>query len=204
MVITTIDKIYDITIFTHQHINRNLMRVMTSNKLTPSQLEQYFSLAAWILKGLVDVPNHIKYTTVSNKVVHEKAILISVRAPVGAITIANREYCIGRGLAGLFIEDETSRDYIYNFLKYSKSELEKHSTGFTFKAVNKDTLAGLKCKIPSQRKLHENSSKLNDDYLYQEEWSEFIVTRIEKGALKKKIWKEYYNKKITLVIEEFN
>jgi len=106
-------------------------------------------------------PTHIKYTTAPNKIVKKNTILISVRAPVGDLNIADKEYCIGRGLAGLYIEDESLRDYVYNFLKFAKSELEKKSTGSTFKAINKDTLSNLKLKIPPNSVIRENSKKLN-------------------------------------------
>lgn len=105
-------------------------------------------------------PTHIKYTSAPNRTVQENAILISVRAPVGDLNIANREYCIGRGLAGLYIESEIMRTYVYNFLKYSRFELEKNSTGSTFKAINKDTLSSLKLIIPEKKVLEDNSNKL--------------------------------------------
>ncbi len=106
-------------------------------------------------------PAHIKYTTAPGKVVQKNTILISVRAPVGDLNIANREYCIGRGLAGLYIEKEDLRDYVYNFLKYARLELQRNSTGSTFKAINKDTLSSLKCMIPDDDILKDNSNKLN-------------------------------------------
>lgn len=106
-------------------------------------------------------PKFIKYTTKPNKIVPKNCILISVRAPVGDLNIADREYCIGRGLAGLYIENESLRNYVYNFLKFARMEMEKKSTGSTFKAINKDTLSSLKLTIPSEISILENSNKLN-------------------------------------------
>lgn len=106
-------------------------------------------------------PRYIKYTTAANKIVEEGTILISVRAPVGDLNIADRKYCIGRGLAGLYIDNKILRDYVYNFLKYARFELEKNSTGSTFKAVNKDILSSLKLIIPQGDILKSNSTKLN-------------------------------------------
>lgn len=106
-------------------------------------------------------PTFVKYTTNPNKIVPENSILISVRAPVGDLNIADRECCIGRGLAGLFIENESLRNYVFNFLKYSKTELDKRSTGSTFKAVNKEALSTLNLVIPSENLIQENSNKLS-------------------------------------------
>jgi type I restriction enzyme S subunit len=106
-------------------------------------------------------PKFVKYTTEPNKIAPKNSILISVRAPVGDLNIANREYCIGRGLAALFIENESLRNYVFNFLKYSKTELDKRSTGSTFKAVNKDALSTLKLRMPTEKVIQENSNKLS-------------------------------------------
>ena len=106
-------------------------------------------------------PTHIKYTTAPNKIVQENTILISVRAPVGDLNIADKKYCIGRGLAGLYIGNQNLRHYVYNFLKFAKNELQKNSTGSTFKAINKDTLSSLKCIIPNDNVLINNSRQLN-------------------------------------------
>ena len=122
-------------------------------------------------------PHFIKYTSAPGKVIQEKTILISVRAPVGDLNIADREYCIGRGLAGLYIENKSLRNYVYNFLKYARFELEKNSTGSTFKAINKDILSSLKLIIPEKRLLEDNSNKLNSILGTKE----FISSKIESS-----------------------
>ena len=129
-------------------------------------------------------PIYIKYTTAPNKIVEERTILISVRAPVGDLNIADREYCIGRGLAGLYVENEILRDYVYNFLKYARFELEKNSTGSTFKAINKDALSSLKLIIPDDNVLIENSNKLNSIL----NTNEFVLNKISNSkALQKSL-----------------
>lgn len=106
-------------------------------------------------------PEHTKYSTSPNKIAPKDSILISVRAPVGDLNIADKEYCIGRGLAAIYIEDRALRDYIFNFLKFARTELERNSTGSTFKAINKDVLSSLKCVIPEKSVLDDNARKLN-------------------------------------------
>jgi type I restriction enzyme S subunit len=106
-------------------------------------------------------PIHTKYTTAPNKVVQKNTILISVRAPVGDLNIADKEYCIGRGLAGIYIENDLMRDYVYNFIKYAKRELETKSTGSTFKAINKDILSSLMIIVPKNKELIERRTILN-------------------------------------------
>jgi len=105
-------------------------------------------------------PVHFKYTTDPKKIVAQNTILISVRAPVGDLNIADKTYCIGRGLAGLYIENDSLRSYVYNFLRFSRYELDKHSTGSTFKAINKAALSTIKIVIPTELELIDNSNNL--------------------------------------------
>ncbi len=105
-------------------------------------------------------PSHEKFTTSAKKIAPESSILMSVRAPVGDLNIANIEYCIGRGLAAIDVKDKVLRTYIYYFLKFSKKELEKNSTGSTFKAINKDVISQLKLIVPERDELIRNMQKI--------------------------------------------
>ena len=77
-------------------------------------------------------------------------ILISVRAPIGALNIANEQCCIGRGLAAL-TTNETLCDpkYLWYGLECKVDELNSKGTGSTFKAINKKTLAETEIPLPS-------------------------------------------------------
>lgn len=67
-------------------------------------------------------------------------ILISVRAPIGAMNIANEDCCIGRGLAALTPNNDTSTKYLYYALQSRVDSLIAKGTGSTFKAISKKTL----------------------------------------------------------------
>ncbi|AFV24998.1 restriction endonuclease S subunit [Methanolobus psychrophilus R15] len=92
-------------------------------------------------------PSNIKYTTDPKKIALKDSILISVRAPVGDVNIANKEYCIGRGLASInFIGGDNK--FLYYLLIHLKEELEHKSTGSTFKSISKDVLSNVIIPIP--------------------------------------------------------
>ncbi len=88
-----------------------------------------------------------KYTTAPTKYAYPGSILISVRAPVGDVNIADREYCIGRGLAAILSESENNR-YLFYYLKSIKELLESKGTGSTFKAINKETIESIVIPLP--------------------------------------------------------
>ena len=91
------------------------------------------------------------------KIAREKDILISVRAPIGALNIANCECCIGRGLAALTVnEDICAQEYLWHVLASKVDELYSKGTGSIFKAINKKTLAETEIPLPplaEQRKI---------------------------------------------------
>ena len=83
------------------------------------------------------------------KVAQEGDILISVRAPIGAMNIANCECCIGRGLAALTVKkDVCERKYLWYALSNKVEELNAKGTGSTFKAINKKILEETEIPLP--------------------------------------------------------
>ena len=70
-------------------------------------------------------------------------VLMSVRAPVGTINKADREYCIGRGLAAVRLSEEYPENYGWHLLGYWAPGLRRVAQGTTFEAVGRDDLADL-------------------------------------------------------------
>ena len=84
------------------------------------------------------------------KIAHEGDILISVRAPIGALNVATEECCIGRGLAALTAKvDVSDRQYVFYALRSRVDELIASGTGSTFKAISKTILGGIKLPAPN-------------------------------------------------------
>lgn len=78
------------------------------------------------------------------KVAQENDILISVRAPIGAINYSKEKCCIGRGLAALTVDKtKISEKLLFWVLKAKKEELNRQGTGSTFKAISKKSLEEL-------------------------------------------------------------
>ena len=75
-------------------------------------------------------------------------VLMSVRAPVGAVNLAKERCCIGRGLCALRAKENVS-EYMFIFyaLALKEAEIERLGTGSTFKAINKDQV--YKIPMPS-------------------------------------------------------
>ena len=82
-----------------------------------------------------------KWCTAPTKMAEREDILISVRAPIGAMNYAKEKCCIGRGLSAL-TPDKTkvSPEFIFWLLKGKNEELNRKGTGSTFKAIGRKVL----------------------------------------------------------------
>jgi type I restriction enzyme S subunit len=66
----------------------------------------------------------VKWTSEPIRVGVKGATLVSVRAPVGDANIADRDYCIGRGLAALVPGPSLDGEFLFYWIVKSKRDLE--------------------------------------------------------------------------------
>ena len=89
------------------------------------------------------------YCPTANKHASPGDILLSVRAPVGAINVADQEYGIGRGLCA--IRPRTNQlecRYAKYLLEVVRTELHVVATGSTYDAVTVDDVSNITCVVP--------------------------------------------------------
>lgn len=94
-------------------------------------------------------PTTRQYTTAPNRMAKKGDILLSVRAPVGDMNIANTDCCIGRGLAAL--NSKTGSDgFLFYVMKYFKQIFDRrNSEGTTFGSITKNDLHALTLAYPT-------------------------------------------------------
>ena len=95
-------------------------------------------------------PAHAVYCSQPKKVAPKNSILFSVRAPVGRLNIADRDYIIGRGLAAI-IGTRVNQRYLEQFLKFQEANFRSASQGSTFEAINSSELNKWSIEAPSGR-----------------------------------------------------
>ena len=98
------------------------------------------------------------------KVAKAEDILISVRAPIGAMNYAKEKCCIGRGVAALTPnEEKVSSEFIFWLLKGKNNELNQKGTGSTFKAIGRKVLEEVQVpeiNLELQRKYASNLERI--------------------------------------------
>ena len=102
------------------------------------------------------------WCTNPKKIAEKGDVLVSVRAPIGAINIANEKCCIGRGIAAIRPNPDIA---ITGFLRHqlvaSRSKLEAMGTGSTFKAVGKKALGDFPIVVYSKSTQEAIERQLN-------------------------------------------
>ncbi|MDO4620558.1 MAG: restriction endonuclease subunit S [Lachnospiraceae bacterium] len=111
-------------------------------------------------------PTTRKWCSAPTKIAQPKDILISVRAPIGAMNYAKEECCIGRGLAALSPDTEkVSSEFIFWLLKGKHDELNSKGTGSTFKAISRKILEDVQVpdlSIDNQLEISRRLEKIYD------------------------------------------
>ena len=95
-----------------------------------------------ICEGITQ-PQH--FTSAPTKIAAANSILLSVRAPVGSVSIANQTVCIGRGVCSITSEN---MDFLYQLLVHIQDKWKKIEQGGTFTAISGDDIRRFRVNIP--------------------------------------------------------
>lgn len=102
------------------------------------------------------------YTTKVTKMALNGDILMSVRAPVGDLNLADRDICIGRGLAAIRPKNIDGK-FLFFALNFGIENLLQKGNGTTFDAVDKTQIEELELLLPKD----EDSWEKIGDFLWK-------------------------------------
>ena len=125
------------------------------------------------------------YTTEITKTCEIGDIIMSVRAPVGSIGIANHHCCIGRGVCA--IKANINNNYLYQVLLEKENKWSSISQGSTFESINRNDINGLKLLLPSLKEQAKIAKYLiNLDLIIEKEYAKLEKLKFwKKGLLQK-------------------
>jgi len=125
------------------------------------------------------------YTTEITKECFIGDIIMTVRAPVGAISKSFHNSCIGRGVCA--IKPKENNEYIYQFLIRYEESWAKYSQGSTFTAVNSSDIKNLKINLPQKKEQEKIASFLSsiDKKIEQLSKKDELLESYKKGVMQK-------------------
>jgi len=103
-------------------------------------------------------PVATKFTRAPGKICRAGDIVLGIRATIGRKVIADGDYCLGRGVAGLRAKQGLDSRYLWHWLTHVEPTLASKARGATFKQVNRDDIADLAITVPpiaEQRRIAE-------------------------------------------------
>lgn len=89
-----------------------------------------------------------KFTTEPSKVSNPGDIILCIRATIGDTNWSDKQFCLGRGVAGLRVGDKLDNDYLWFFIKAHKDQLSSKGTGSTFKQVSRAIISDWEIPLP--------------------------------------------------------
>jgi len=99
-----------------------------------------------------------KYTNAPGKICQPGDIILGIRATIGEKVLADRPYCLGRGVAGIRPSLGLNDRYLWHWLTHATPALVAKAKGATFKQVNREDIGELRIKLPplpEQRRIAE-------------------------------------------------
>jgi len=137
-------------------------------------------------------PKRKTYCTVNGRKAQKGDILLSVRAPVGRLNIADCEMIIGRGLAAI-CHKERLNSYLFYLLKVAFSNEDIIGNGAIFNSVGKDELKAFDILKPDKKlviKFNELAKNIDNQiaFLFQsldnlQNSRDLLLARLISGKL---------------------
>ena len=141
-----------------------------------------------LVQGNADIKNRKTtpriFTSQITKESEENDIIMTVRAPVGAIAKATLKTCIGRGVCAIR-PNRVDSEYLYQKLVSLESSWRRLEQGSTFSAVNSKDVKTLNIPLPplaEQKKIAEFLSQA-DKKIEKEEQYKWELEQLKKGLM---------------------
>lgn len=115
-----------------------------------------------LLNGAGDYDNGLlapqRYTSKPTRVNKKGDLIFCIRGTIGNIVFADKEYCLGRGVAALSPINENDKYFNYLTLGRIIDNLTKNATGSVILGLSKNDINGEEIVIPNRDKLDEFSN----------------------------------------------
>ncbi|MCH8535889.1 MAG: restriction endonuclease subunit S [Flavobacteriaceae bacterium] len=106
-----------------------------------------------LIQGNADIQNRLSYprnwTTEKTKKCNIGDLILTVRAPVGAVAKSIHNACIGRGVCAIRNNSKSINEFIYQFLLDYETKWSSLEQGSTFTAVSGVEIKKLEIQLPS-------------------------------------------------------
>jgi len=133
------------------------------------------------------------YTSQITRRAYKNDIIMSVRAPVGEISKATFDACIGRGVCAITIKN----DFLYHYLIHLEPKWSTISTGSTFDSVTSDEVRSLLIYLPEDDQEQQAIAEILSD---MDKEIEVLKSKLDKSkAIKTGMMQELLTGRVRLI-----
>ena len=115
-----------------------------------------------LVQGNADIKNRKtiirQYSAQTTKLGKQNEIILTVRAPVGAVAKATFNCCLGRGVCSI----RYPNDYLFYYLQNLEAGWAKYTSGSTFDSINSDHVKKILIPLPKPEEQTAISTVLSD------------------------------------------
>ncbi|MEV0005174.1 N-6 DNA methylase [Micromonospora sp. NPDC050980] len=86
----------------------------------------------------------------SAKLLPKNALLVSSRAPIGLVALAEDSLATNQGIRSLILDETQVPEFWYYLLRLATSLLDAHANGTTFREISGGSLANISIMVPDQ------------------------------------------------------
>ena len=143
----------------------------------------------YLIQGNADIKNRIssprQWTNMPTKTCEIGDVILTVRAPVGAVAKSLHNACIGRGVCVIRNLEKYDLEYIYQFLLDFETKWGKLEQGSTFTAVSGAEIKSIKIVLPSLPEQQKIASFLSavDEKIQQLTRKKELLEQYKKGLM---------------------
>ena len=156
------------------------------------------SIGLPLVQGNADITDRVttptRFTSQPTKIAVEGDIIMSVRAPVGTVSVANQDVCCGRGVCSIRVKNNCLQEFLYQLLLLHEEDWRNVEQGGTFKAISGDDIRSFSVNIPSlseQEKIASFLEKVDERIRIQKRIIETL--KKYKRGVSKRFFDEIHN-----------
>ena len=96
-----------------------------------------------------------KYTSSPTKICNKDDLLFCIRATIGLLVICDKEYCLGRGVAGIININTIYKEFAYHLISSSIEDFKRMATGSVIVGISRENIENILVKIPSRQEIEK-------------------------------------------------
>ena len=164
--------------------------------ITPADLSGYQE--KYISRGARNI-TQAGYDSCSAQLMPAGTVLLSSRAPIGYVAIAQNPICTNQGFKSIVPNDSVDSEFLYYQLKYLRKQIQEMGSGTTFKEISAKKLGEVRIVVPSISEQKRIVTRIEELFSELDNGVETLrKTKQQLAVYRQAVLKEAYEGRLTM------